>query len=102
MDGDDGGNEIVEIEDVEVDRPDTVGLVEIDFHGRSFKAARCKRVLYIEGTTPVLHTACFACLDAVTDIVTRQTAIVADRPKTEGDIADRPELDEKASNQRVQ
>ena len=91
LDDDDSENE-VETEDVEAEARDSIGLVEVDFHGLVFKAARCKRVLYVEGTMAVLQTLCSACLDKVADILTKQTAIVVARPTTAAVIADCPEV----------
>ena len=55
-------------------------------------------MLYVEGKSCVLEAVCSACLEAAAAAAMKQTAIVADRLTTEGEV----ELDEKTLHQRVQ
>ena len=93
MDDTDSDTEAVGKED-EADSPDITGVYEIYDYGLTFKAAKKKKQLFVEGTTRVLETMCSACLEAAAALVEKNTALEADRPKSDHsakDIGTKPE-----------
>ena len=85
----------------EADSPDITGVQEIYYNGLSFKAAKKRKQIFVEGTTQVLETMCSACLDAAAALVEKNTALEVARPKADHSARDSGTMSE-PKDKRIQ